>query len=348
MLAKLAMMAPTEALRVQVLNKALYWIFTIPRGAYWMASGFAAIATQLPDDLVERAIKHIMSAAEHEAVHAVSRTISGDKHDDITLGANVIRTLAPFMREDPLDEAENAARRVADDGWRMAGLVFLAPHFPEPRRTSVLREAVEMQRTLNLTTDDPAESYWQPLVALADCLQGGDRSACADGGPCGRSLMARQCGPPGGQAARAGGALGDPARSGARRTTFHAYEISGELPRGEAREILAAAILSDVRHFEWSRGENARALVAFASREDQLALWTQVHAIAAELSLSIWSAACPESRRCFIHSAAPAWRHEQSSRLCQCASRYAVSERFRRRDSDGHRLEVSPRRTGCP
>jgi hypothetical protein len=121
------------------------------------------------------------------------------------------------MREDPLDEAENAARRVADDGWRMAGLVFLAPHFPEPRRTSVLREAVEMQRTLNLTTDDPAESYWQPLVALADCLQGGDRSACADGGPCGRSLMARQCGPPGGQAAGAGGALGDPARSGARR-----------------------------------------------------------------------------------------------------------------------------------
>jgi hypothetical protein len=75
--------------------------------------------------------------------------------------------------------------------------------------------------------------------------------------------------------------LREAARGG---STFHAYEISGELPRGEAREILAAAILSDVRHFEWSRGENARALVAFASREDQLALWTQVHAIAAELS----------------------------------------------------------------
>jgi hypothetical protein len=287
-LARFAEMAPSEAWRVEIVNRALDWIFRMPRGAEWTASGFVEIVRQLPADMIDRGARYILEMAGREAVEAITRTVDGDKHGSRNVVANVIRTLAPFLSEEVRAEAVELAKSMTDPGWRMGPLLYLAPHLPASQRAEIVEQALVTQRTLDLNTADPGESYRQPLLALADCLSGAERDEVMS-----RALAAARAVS---SEWRANGLIEVARRLGPEARTavlteamgtahsFDAYELAAALPPELAQEVLVSGILRDARHYDWSRGESARAFVAAEAPEAQYDLWTKVHTVIANLT----------------------------------------------------------------
>jgi hypothetical protein len=90
--------------------------------------------------------------------------------------ATTIDQLAPSLHEDLLPEALDVARGIEDPGWRMAGLVSLAPFLPPATRGPVVQEAFELSGKLPLQDENPDTNYWRPLLRLANLLPEDHRS----------------------------------------------------------------------------------------------------------------------------------------------------------------------------
>jgi hypothetical protein len=125
-----------------------------------------AFAPHIPDDLLPRALEVARAESSPfvraEALVVLAPRIDAARNDALVavLALNesnwpeYLRRLAPHLPRELLEQAWQAARELSGQSFsrfgRARSLAALAPHFAEPRRRSVLQEAIEAAVSLGL------------------------------------------------------------------------------------------------------------------------------------------------------------------------------------------------------
>jgi hypothetical protein len=88
----------------------------------------------------------------------VTQTVDGPIKGSATVIPDTLRTLAAHLSGSVLTEAVALSRDIADPGWRMAALVYLAPYTDQDARGGSSRMPSERRRRFHSTAGPPTRA----------------------------------------------------------------------------------------------------------------------------------------------------------------------------------------------
>lgn len=280
-LAEFVAIAPPEW-KADILNAALDWIFRLMTGAESSAEKFEKIIPFLPADIIERGSVILIEQAVKDSAQRVTQTISGNQVGDNRVIPNTIKILAPFMSPGLLQSVVTATGDMQDDDARIMTRIYLLPYMQPEEKHTMLREAVEWQKTTDLHIDDPAQNFCGVLLSLSDELKGEERKdVLANALAAIRSI---------GSSWRCSHLIQLAKRHDESERTmiidetvalakpWNILEIIELMPSADLLSTMEELIVQDMRHWGWSLTRNLAYYTAHTSKEQQYNVWRKLQA----------------------------------------------------------------------